>query len=153
MADSCVCPLTVLVPLIIAAPVLLLEVCVVQSGGWCWTQHCCCGGGGWLDCGWHGFDPAAPAAGLCAADRGLEFDPADRLPSAVDAYPEGGIALCGCSKSVGLPGIRIGWLASHDAARELRRRAGRESKLAWPPGILSPCQHLLRGLGFRVARV
>lgn len=30
-------------------------------------------------------------------------------------YDEGkGIVLCGLSKSWGLPGLRIGWLASHD---------------------------------------
>lgn len=47
--------------------------------------------------------------------RGLEFDPQTRLPSAPDAYPERGVALGGCSKAVGMPGIRVGWLATHDA--------------------------------------
>ncbi|KAG1656132.1 hypothetical protein FOA52_005164 [Chlamydomonas sp. UWO 241] len=43
--------------------------------------------------------------------RGLELDPSARLPSAADAY-ERGVALCGVSKTHGLPGLRIGWLAS-----------------------------------------
>ena len=47
--------------------------------------------------------------------RGLEHGGAScRLPSVVDAYPEGGMTLNGLSKSYGLPGLRIGWLACHD---------------------------------------
>ena len=45
--------------------------------------------------------------------RLLEYDPADRLPSVADLY-ERGIALSGLSKSFALPGLRIGWLATHD---------------------------------------
>jgi aspartate/methionine/tyrosine aminotransferase len=45
--------------------------------------------------------------------RLLEYEPADRLPSVADLY-EGGIALSGLSKSMALPGLRIGWLATHD---------------------------------------
>ncbi|KAK9820544.1 hypothetical protein WJX72_011456 [[Myrmecia] bisecta] len=45
--------------------------------------------------------------------RLLELDPRTRLPSAADAY-ERGIALSGVSKTLGLPGLRIGWLASQD---------------------------------------
>lgn len=52
--------------------------------------------------------------------RGLSFDANSLLPAAVDAYSERGISLCGCSKSVGLPGIRVGWLASHDEQRGCR---------------------------------
>lgn len=48
--------------------------------------------------------------------RCLELDPAsDRLPAAADAYDRG-ISLCGMSKAVGGPGLRIGWLACKDAA-------------------------------------
>lgn len=43
----------------------------------------------------------------------LEVDPGNRLEPAVDLY-EKGISLCGLSKSFGLPGLRIGWLASRD---------------------------------------
>ena len=44
---------------------------------------------------------------------GLEFNPAERLPTAVEFMPGGrSISLCGLSKSVGLPGLRIGWLTS-----------------------------------------
>lgn len=44
--------------------------------------------------------------------RGLEHTGHAMLPNAVDVYPEKGISLGGLSKSYGLPGLRIGWLAS-----------------------------------------
>jgi aspartate/methionine/tyrosine aminotransferase len=47
--------------------------------------------------------------------RGLEHDPAARLPAACDLY-EHAISLNTVSKAYGLPGLRIGWLASRDAA-------------------------------------
>ncbi len=47
--------------------------------------------------------------------RLLEHDPQRRLPSMCDAY-ERGITLSGLSKSFGLPGLRIGWLAARDRA-------------------------------------
>jgi aspartate/methionine/tyrosine aminotransferase len=45
--------------------------------------------------------------------RGLEYNPADRLPSASDRYPRA-ISLWGMSKTFGLAGLRIGWLATQD---------------------------------------
>jgi len=45
--------------------------------------------------------------------RGLEHDPADRLPAACDSY-ERGISLGTVSKAHGLPGLRIGWVACRD---------------------------------------
>ena len=50
--------------------------------------------------------------------RGLEHDAADRLPAACDVY-ERAISLNTVSKSYGLPGLRIGWVAcrDRDAAR------------------------------------
>lgn len=47
--------------------------------------------------------------------RWLELDAAVRLPAAADAY-EHGISLSGCSKATGGPGLRIGWIATQDAA-------------------------------------
>jgi aspartate/methionine/tyrosine aminotransferase len=47
--------------------------------------------------------------------RGLEFDPSARLPSCCDLY-ERAITLCGLSKTYGLPGLRVGWLALQDVA-------------------------------------
>lgn len=42
-----------------------------------------------------------------------EYNPDDRLPAVADLY-EKGISLFGLSKTFGLPGLRIGWLASQD---------------------------------------
>lgn len=52
--------------------------------------------------------------------RYLEYPPASTLPAACELYP-GAISLGGLSKSFGLPGLRIGWLAAHD--RDLLSRA------------------------------
>jgi aspartate/methionine/tyrosine aminotransferase len=46
--------------------------------------------------------------------RELEHDPADRLPAASDLY-ERAVSLGSISKTYGLPGLRIGWLATRDA--------------------------------------
>jgi aspartate/methionine/tyrosine aminotransferase len=45
--------------------------------------------------------------------RGLEHDPADRLPAACDRY-ERAVSLNCLSKAYGLAGLRLGWLATHD---------------------------------------
>jgi aspartate/methionine/tyrosine aminotransferase len=47
--------------------------------------------------------------------RMLEHDPAMRLPAAADCYARA-VSLGGLSKSFGLPGLRIGWLATRDGA-------------------------------------
>ena len=49
--------------------------------------------------------------------RGLEHDPASRLPAACDVLPRA-ISLGTVSKAYGLPGLRLGWIATRDA--ELR---------------------------------
>ena len=53
--------------------------------------------------------------------RWLEYDEAQTLPAACERY-ERGVSLGGVSKSLGLPGLRIGWLATRD--RDALRRAG-----------------------------
>lgn len=45
--------------------------------------------------------------------RGLELDPARRIPQVADVY-ERGISLNVMSKAYGLPGLRIGWMACQD---------------------------------------
>lgn len=47
--------------------------------------------------------------------RGLERDAARRLPQAAELY-ERGVSLNVMSKAYGLPGLRIGWIASRDHA-------------------------------------
>ncbi|MGB9432947.1 MAG: aminotransferase class I/II-fold pyridoxal phosphate-dependent enzyme [Candidatus Acidiferrum sp.] len=47
--------------------------------------------------------------------RELEHDPATRLPAACDFY-ERALSLGSVSKTYGLPGLRLGWLASRDGA-------------------------------------
>ncbi|MCP4539403.1 MAG: aminotransferase class I/II-fold pyridoxal phosphate-dependent enzyme [Chloroflexi bacterium] len=47
--------------------------------------------------------------------RGLEYDSAARLPSGCDLY-ERAITLAGLSKTYGLPGLRVGWLALQDVS-------------------------------------
>lgn len=47
--------------------------------------------------------------------RGLELDREEPLPSIVEKT-EDGVALSGLSKTYGMPGLRAGWLATHDAA-------------------------------------
>lgn len=51
--------------------------------------------------------------------RGLEHDPSDRLPLACD-LSAAAVSLGAPSKAVGLPGLRLGWLITRDAA--LRRQ-------------------------------
>ena len=51
--------------------------------------------------------------------RELEHDPVNRLPAACEGY-ERAVSLGSLSKTYGLPGLRLGWLASKDA--EILRR-------------------------------
>ncbi len=54
--------------------------------------------------------------------RGVEVNPADQMPQIADLY-ERGISLSVMSKAYGLPGLRIGWIASQD--RDLLQRVER----------------------------
>jgi len=51
--------------------------------------------------------------------RELEHDPRTRLPAAADCY-ERALSLGSVSKTYGLPGLRLGWLASRDRAFQKR---------------------------------
>jgi aspartate/methionine/tyrosine aminotransferase len=46
--------------------------------------------------------------------RGLELDPQDRLPALADLNPRA-VSLGVMSKTYGLAGLRIGWIATHDS--------------------------------------
>ena len=48
--------------------------------------------------------------------RGLELDPAERLPAACELY-KGAISLTGMSKVYGMAGTRMGWLVVRDPRR------------------------------------
>jgi aspartate/methionine/tyrosine aminotransferase len=64
------------------------------------------------------LDAAAEANAYLFSDemyRGLEHEPARQLPAAADLY-EKAVSLSGLSKAYALPGLRIGWLATRDAA-------------------------------------
>jgi aspartate/methionine/tyrosine aminotransferase len=54
--------------------------------------------------------------------RELEYNPADRLPSACDINPTA-VSLGVMSKAYGLAGLRIGWVATHNAAVHARMAA------------------------------
>jgi aspartate/methionine/tyrosine aminotransferase len=45
--------------------------------------------------------------------RFLEYQPQDCLPSACEVYPKA-VSLCGLSKSMSMPGLRVGWLAAQN---------------------------------------
>lgn len=47
--------------------------------------------------------------------RGVEIDPAKTLPAAADINPSA-LSVNVTSKAYGLPGLRVGWIASHDRA-------------------------------------
>jgi aspartate/methionine/tyrosine aminotransferase len=51
--------------------------------------------------------------------RGVELDASKRIPQAADAY-EKAVSLNVMSKAYGLPGLRIGWIASQDTELLLR---------------------------------
>ena len=57
--------------------------------------------------------------------RGLEHDPARRLPHAADAY-ERAVSIGVLSKAYGLPGLRVGWVGCRDAALLARMGAFRQ---------------------------
>jgi len=47
--------------------------------------------------------------------RGVEIDPSNTLPAAVDINPTA-LSINVTSKAYGLPGLRVGWIATHDRA-------------------------------------
>ena len=68
---------------------------------------------------WQAIASVASSAGaLVFSDemyRGLELRDHTRLPSMADVLGAGAVALSGLSKTYGLPGLRVGWLAVQDA--------------------------------------
>jgi len=66
---------------------------------------------------WHAIVAVAERAGaLLVSDemyRGLESDASERLPSGAVSYARG-VTIGGLSKGYGLPGLRVGWLATRE---------------------------------------
>ena len=58
--------------------------------------------------------------------RGLEYALTPLTPGAVAS--ERGVSVGGLSKAYGLPGLRVGWLATRDRARARRRRPTRTTR-------------------------
>jgi len=75
--------------------------------------------------------------------RGLEHDPGDRLPAAVDCYAKA-ISMGVVSKSLALPGVRLGWLSCRDQ-QVLRRLMAIKSHLSICQSSLdaSLCEQLI----------
>lgn len=65
--------------------------------------------------------------------RLLELDGSERIPSGVDSY-EKGMTLFGMSKSFGLPGLRLGWLATRDEAAMARVKELKDYTTICSPG-------------------
>jgi aspartate/methionine/tyrosine aminotransferase len=64
--------------------------------------------------------------------RFLEYDEAERLPSACELY-ENSVSLCGMSKSFSLPGLRLGWLIIHDGELMERLQSFKDYTTICPP--------------------
>lgn len=54
--------------------------------------------------------------------RWMEYDPASRIPAAIDSY-ERGISIGAMSKGFGMAGLRVGWMATRDAELLARTQA------------------------------
>jgi aspartate/methionine/tyrosine aminotransferase len=76
--------------------------------------------------------------------RGLEYDPAERLPTAVDAY-ERGLSLGVMSKAYALAGLRIGWIACRDES--VRKRMA--TRKDWTTICSSAPSEVLALMGLR----
>lgn len=70
--------------------------------------------------------------------RGVELDPAATLPSAVEVNPTA-LTIGVMSKAYALPGLRLGWIASHDRATLARLE---EAKHYTSVSCATPSEHL-----------
>ena len=78
--------------------------------------------------------------------RLIDHTPEQRLPPVVDAF-ERGISIDGVSKSLGLPGLRVGWIACRD--RAVLSRAFQAKHLA--SGSLAAPSEILANVALRAA--
>ena len=74
--------------------------------------------------------------------RDLEADPDTRLQAACDVYSKG-VSLCGVSKSLSCPGLRIGWLVCRDKAFMDRVEGESKSGACASPALLCANLHML----------
>lgn len=73
--------------------------------------------------------------------RGMEVNPADRLPALVDVY-ERGISIGSFSKLYGLPGLRIGWAAAREP-EVIRAAIGKKHYMSICPNSASEIMALM----------
>ncbi len=77
--------------------------------------------------------------------RLIDRDPHRRLPCVAEIY-ERGISVDALSKSLGLPGLRIGWLATRDARLRARIARAQQWRSSCPAGPSEMLAHLALGV-------
>jgi len=82
--------------------------------------------------------------------RGLEFGSAARLPSGCDLL-ERAVTLCGLSKTYGLPGLRVGWLALQDVALRDRILGWKDYTTICASAPSEALAHIALGIGETLA--
>lgn len=81
--------------------------------------------------------------------RGIEVDPANTLPQAADLSPSG-VSVNVMSKSYGLPGLRVGWVATQDRALLQRLERLKHYTSICNPGLSEHLATLALGVGDRI---
>lgn len=81
--------------------------------------------------------------------RGIEVDPADTLPQAADLTPTA-VSVNVMSKSYGLPGLRVGWLATRDRGLLARLESRKHYTTICNPGLTEHLAAIALGVGDQI---
>ena len=81
--------------------------------------------------------------------RGIEVDPANTLPQAADLTPTA-VSVNVMSKSYGLPGLRVGWLATRDRGLLARLENRKHYTTICNPGLTEHLAVVALGVGDRI---